>query len=211
MGGLVDNSRHGRKLKPENWLDSCPEFSRPICGELQELFVRWEADLTETVKWNALCFNGRKMVCALGAFQRHVSIVFFRGTELPDPAKLFNQGEGNTNLRTIQIKTHAEFGRLDRPALKRLLHAAVELDAQADVPPLPPRKRAPWPVPSFFAKALKENKKAAAFFASLAPTYQREYLVWVSTAKREETRQQRLAQTLAALAAGLKWVDRKKA
>ena len=48
-------------------------------------------------------------------------------------------------------------------------------------------------LPPFFAKALKDNKKAAAFFASLAPTYQREYLVWVSTAKREETREQRLA------------------
>jgi len=211
MGGLVDNSRNGRSRRPETWLDSCPDFSRPICGELQELFVRWEPDLTESVKWAALCFHGRKMVCALGAFQKHVSIVFFRGTELPDPAKLFNQGEGNTNLRTIQIKTLKEFEKLDRPALKRLLHAAVELDAQVDIPPLPPRKRAPWPVPPFFTKALKEHKKAAAFFASLAPTYQREYIVWVSTAKREETREQRLTQTLAALNAGRKWAERKKA
>lgn len=211
MGGLVDNSRNTRKLKPENWLGACPEFSRPISGELQELFLRWEPDLTETVKWSALCFNGRKMVCALGAFKRHVSIVFFRGTELRDPSKLFNQGEGNTNLRTIQIKSHKEFEVLDRVALKRLLHAAVKLDAQMDIPPLPPRKREPWPVPSFFAKALQEHKKAASFFASLAPTYQREYLVWVSTAKREDTRGQRLAQTLAALAAGRKWAERKMA
>lgn len=209
MGGLVDNSRNSRGRKPETWLDSCPEFSRPICAELQELFGRWEPDLTETVKWSALCFNGRKMVCALGAFKKHVSIVFFRGTELRDPAKLFNQGEGNTNLRTIQMKTRKEFEELDRTALKRLLRAAVELDAQVDIPPLPPRKRAPWPVPAFFAKSLKENKKAAAFFAALAPTYQREYLVWVSTAKREETREQRLAQTLAALAGGRKWAERK--
>ena len=206
MGGLVDNSGNSRGRKPDTWLDSCPEFSRPLCGELRELILRWTPDLTESIKWGSLCFTGHKLVCALGAFQKHAGLVFFRGTELPDPAKLFNQGEGNTNIRTIRLTT---LDGLDRPALRRLLHAAVELDAQPDIPPLPPRKREPWPVPDFFTEALKKNKKAAAFYASLAMTYQREYLVWLTTAKREETRDQRLAQTLAALAAGRKWVQRK--
>jgi len=206
MGGLVDNSGNSRGRKPDTWLGSCPDFSRPICGELRELILRWAPDLTESVKWGSLCFSGRKLVCALGAFQKHAGLVFFRGTELPDPAKLFNQGEGNTNIRTIRLKT---LEGLNQAALRRLLHTAVELDARPDIPPVPARKRAPWPVPDFFTKALKANKKAAAFYASLAPTYQREYLVWLTSAKREETREQRLQQTLAALAAGHKWAQRK--
>jgi uncharacterized protein YdeI (YjbR/CyaY-like superfamily) len=177
-----------------------------MCDELRELILRWAPDLTESIKWGSLCFTGRKLVCALGAFKKHAAIVLFRGTELPDPAGLFNQGEGNTNLRTIRLTTLDGF---NRPALRRLLNLAVELDARTDIPPLPPRKRTPWPVPDFFRKALKTNKKAAAFYTSLAPTYQREYLVWLSSAKREETRDQRLAQTLAALAAGHKWAQRK--
>ena len=208
MGGLVDNSGNARGRKPDTWLDSCPEFSRPLCSELRDLIQRWAPDLSESIKWGSLCFTGHKLVCALGAFQKHAGLVFFRGTELPDPAGLFNQGEGNTNIRTIRLTT---LDGLNRPALKRLLHLAVELDARPDIPPLPPRKREPWPVPDFFTKALKTNKKAAAFYASLAPTYQREYLVWLTTAKREETRDQRLAQTLAALAAGRKWAQRKLA
>jgi hypothetical protein len=206
MGGLVDNSKHVRGRTPEAWLDSCPAFSRAICEELRECVQRWEPDLRESTKWGALCFTGRKLVCGLGAFKKHVSLVFFRGTELADPAGLFNHGEGNTNLRTIRLTT---LEKLDRAALRRLLHAAVELDARPEIPPLPPRQRGPWPAPDFFAKALQSHKKAAAFFASLAPTYQREYLVWLTTAKREETREQRLAQTLAALAAGRKWAQRK--
>jgi uncharacterized protein YdeI (YjbR/CyaY-like superfamily) len=206
MGGLVDNSKNVRSTRPDTWLDSCPEFSRPICGELHEMILRWAPDLTESVKWGSLCFSGRKLVCALGAFQKHAALVFFRGTELSDLAGLFNQGEGNTNIRTIRLKT---LEGLDRNAIKRLLHAAVELDACSDIPPLPPRKRTPWPVPDFFTKALKTNKKAATFFTSLAPTYQREYLVWLTSAKRDETREQRLEQTLAALAAGHKWAQRK--
>ena len=69
---------------------------------------------------------------------------------------------------------------------------------------------APWPVPDFFRDALKKNKKAAGNFAAFAPTYQREYLVWLTTAKREETRARRLEETLKALAAGRKWIDRKE-
>ena len=206
MGGLVDNRRNARGRKPDTWLDSCPEFSRPLCGELRELILRWAPDLTESIKWGSLCFSGHKLVCALGAFQKHAGLTFFRGTELADPSRLFNQGESNTNIRTIRLTT---LDGLDRAALKRLLHAAVALDARPDIPPLPPRKREPWPVPAFFTKALKANKRASACFTSLAPTYQREYLVWLTTAKREETRQQRLAQTLAALAAGRKWAQRK--
>jgi uncharacterized protein YdeI (YjbR/CyaY-like superfamily) len=206
VGGLVDNRGNSPGRKPDTWLDSCPEFSRSLCGTLRELLLRWAPDLTEAIKWGSLCYSGRKLVCALGAFQKHAGLTFFRGTELPDPAGLFNQGEGNTNIRTIRL---TNLDGLDRAALRRLLHAAVELDARPDIPPLPPRQREPWPVPDFLAKALKTNRQAAAFFAALAPTYQREYLVWLSTARREETRVQRLAQTLAALAAGRKWAQRK--
>jgi uncharacterized protein YdeI (YjbR/CyaY-like superfamily) len=208
MGGLVDNRKNAPGKTPDAWLGSCPAFSLSICGELRELILRWEPDLTDSIKWGSLCFSGRKQVCALGAFQKHVSFVFFRGTELDDPAQLFHKGEGNTNIRTVRLTS---LEGLNRPALRRLLHEAVELDACVDIPPLPPRKREPWPVPEFFTKALKSHKKAAAFFASLAPTYQREYLVWLTTAKREETREQRLKQTLAALAAGKKWMQRKEA
>jgi hypothetical protein len=208
VGGLVDNSGNARGRTPDAWLDSCPPFSRPLCAELRELILRWAPDLAESIKWGSLCFSGHKLVCALGAFQKHAGLNFFRGTELADPVRLFNQGEGNTNIRTIRLTTLAG---LDRAALRRLLHAAMGLDARPDIPPLPPRQREPWPVPGFFARALKSHRAAATFFASLPPTYQREYLVWLTTAKREETREQRLAQALAALAAGRKWAQRKLA
>ena len=67
-------------------------------------------------------------------------------------------------------------------------------------------------MPSYFKKALsaKQNRAAALCFNKLAPTYQREYLVWLSMAKRPETRARRLAETLAALAAGRKWAQRKE-
>ena len=175
---------------------------------MRELIFRWEPDLAESIKWNTLAFTGRKLVCALSPCKKHLSIVFFRGTELTDPAHLFTAGETNTNIRSVRVTDPA---RLDRTALRKLLHAAAELDAQPDLPRAPQRQREPWPVPDFFTAALQSHRAAAAGFAKLSPSCQREYLVWLTTAKRRETRDARLAKTLAALATGRKWIDRKSA
>ncbi len=51
---------------------------------------------------------------------------------------------------------------------------------------------------------LKRNKKAAMFFASLAPSYQRQYVAWIATAKRPETKKHRLDQAIELLKRGEK-------
>ena len=198
-----------RTKDPSQWLRSCPDFSQPLAEEIVDWFLTWEPDLTESIKWNMLCLTGRKLVCGISACKHHLGIAFFRGTELPDPARLFSDGGGNnTNIRSIRLTS---LEAVDRRALQTLLHAAVELDADVTMPPLPKVKRKPWPVPDFFQQALgkKRNRTAAENFKKLAPSCQREYLVWLSTAKRSETRERRLLETLAALAEGRKWVQRK--
>lgn len=73
----------------------------------------------------------------------------------------------------------------------------------------PPRKRlqAGDPVPAFVAEALRKHPKAQAFFESLAPSYRRDYLRWITEAKKEETRQKRLEEAIRKLEAGVKrWI-----
>lgn len=200
-----------RTKDPGEWLQTCPDFSQPLAEQLVEWFLNWEPDLAESIKWNMLCFSGRKLVCGLSACQHHLGITFFRGTELPDPMNLFVPGsEGNTNIRSLRVTSLDD---VNRAALRELLHAAVALDADPTIPPAPKVKRQPWPVPAFFNQALaaKQNRAAAAGFKKLSPSCQREYLVWLSMAKRPETRARRLAETLAALRAGRKWAQRRAA
>ena len=202
-----------RSKNPSEWLELCPDFSKPMTEQLTDWILTWEPDLRESIKWNMLAFTGRKLVCSLSACQKHLGVVFFRGTELPDPAKLFDAGgANNTNIRSLRITS---LDTLDRDAFRALLRAAVELDADPMIAPMPKlkRKRKPWPMPAFFKKALsaRKHRTAAENFKKFSPTCQREYLVWLSTAKRPETREKRLKQTLAALASGRKWVQRKLA
>ena len=193
---------------PGRWLEACPPFSAPLAEQLQEWILTWEPDLTVSIKWTFLCFSGHKLICGLNPCQQYLAVVFFRGVELPDPAGLFLPAERNVTTRTLRIHSLDTF---PRGAFRTLLRAAVALDSDPALPPPPRVRREPWPVPAFFAEALKRqaNRVAAAQFAKLAPSCQREYLVWLSTAKRPETRERRLAETLAALAAGRKWDQRK--
>ena len=64
---------------------------------------------------------------------------------------------------------------------------------------------APRPVipelPVYIAKALRANSRAWAFFRELAPTSRRDFVVWINTAKRPETRVRRIRESISLLAA----------
>jgi len=70
------------------------------------------------------------------------------------------------------------------------------------------RSYAPRPsipdLPDYIAKALKANPKAWRTFQALAPTYRRHFVAWIHTAKRPVTRENRVRESIALLAAGKK-------
>jgi uncharacterized protein YdeI (YjbR/CyaY-like superfamily) len=51
-------------------------------------------------------------------------------------------------------------------------------------------------IPSYFREALAMNEKAQRNFDNLASSYKRNFVSWVSSAKREETRKRRLAEAI---------------
>lgn len=59
-------------------------------------------------------------------------------------------------------------------------------------------------MPAEFAEALNDNPQAGTAFRSLAPTYQKQYLSWIVTAKRPETRQKRIMESIRLLREGKK-------
>ncbi|MBV9128678.1 MAG: YdeI/OmpD-associated family protein [Verrucomicrobia bacterium] len=198
-----------RHKNPDAWLADAPEFSRPICAALREWIVAWEPDLAQAIKWNILMFCGRKMVCGLGAFKQHANLMIFRGAELPDPAGLFAPREDDALMRKLRLDATHPLESVDRKALRAILRAAVLLDAEPALPEPPRTSRPRTPPPDFLALELQKNPRASAYFAALPPSAQREYIRWLTDAKRPETRERRLAETLAALAAGRRWENRK--
>src|SRR5205085_9044342 len=56
-------------------------------------------------------------------------------------------------------------------------------------------------MPDYLATALKASPKAWAFFQELPPGQRRYFVAWIHTAKRPETRENRIRESIALLAA----------
>jgi uncharacterized protein YdeI (YjbR/CyaY-like superfamily) len=59
-------------------------------------------------------------------------------------------------------------------------------------------------IPTYIRKAFREDRAAGKHFESLAPSYQRMYIGWIDSAKRQETKLRRLREAVALLAGGKK-------
>jgi uncharacterized protein YdeI (YjbR/CyaY-like superfamily) len=59
-------------------------------------------------------------------------------------------------------------------------------------------------VPKYIEQAIKRHRAAWKFFESLAPSHRRMYILWIDSAKREETKAKRLREAIEKLAAGEK-------
>jgi uncharacterized protein YdeI (YjbR/CyaY-like superfamily) len=60
----------------------------------------------------------------------------------------------------------------------------------------PDRPEIPDRIPEELVRALKKSATARAFFDSLAPSHKRQYIGWIATAKRPETREKRAQESL---------------
>jgi uncharacterized protein YdeI (YjbR/CyaY-like superfamily) len=94
----------------------------------------------------------------------------------------------------------------DLPSNKQMLtflrQAAASIEAGTQISPIASRNKVAKPpapkleVPAEFTQALKANKAATKVFAAFSPSAQREYTEWITEAKREETRDKRIAQAI---------------
>ena len=57
-------------------------------------------------------------------------------------------------------------------------------------------------LPAYVGKAFKANPKAWRFFQTLSARNRRDFVVWIHTAKRPETREKRIRESIALLSAG---------
>lgn len=84
------------------------------------------------------------------------------------------------------------------------IRAKTEAEKKKEAKPKPEREIFKWvnpetkevKLPDELAAALKKNKKEAVYFESLSFSCKKEYVEWIVTAKREETRRERIQGTI---------------
>ena len=194
--------KHGRDdARFEAKIKAAEPFAQPILRHLRALVHEACPGVRETVKWGHLCFEREAIICMIGAFRQHCAFRFWHGGMRAVLAE-----DGVTELSAM-----SSFGRItrvadlpsDRKMLGYLRHAVAL--AESGVPARrrrPTRVKPETKVPAELAAALKANPVAAATFAKLSPGGRRDYVDWIGEAKREATRSNRLATTVAWLAEG---------
>ena len=179
------------------YIASAAPFAQPILGRIRAQVHEAVPGVEETIKWGAPSFvHAGGIVCIMAAFKAHAALNFWKHKLLFDSVP--DEGMGSFGkLRTVA----------DLPPKKTfvaLVRKAAALNEQGVKPPAA-RRNGPRPaavVPDELAAALKRDKAAAKHFAAFPPGQQRDYIEWISEAKREQTRQRRLAQALEWIAEG---------
>ncbi|HET9578110.1 MAG TPA: DUF1801 domain-containing protein [Usitatibacter sp.] len=96
-----------------------------MLGRLRALIRQADPEVVEEWKWNVPVWSHDGIICTGEAYKSVVKMTFAKGAALEDPSRLFNSSlEGNTR-RAIDFR---EGGKIDEPALKALIRAAVALN-----------------------------------------------------------------------------------
>jgi hypothetical protein len=188
------------------YIAKSPEYAHPILEHLRDLVHKAAPEAEETIKWGMPFFTLNGIIlCNMAAFKQHCSFGLW-GPLLTAKLKADGIAEGGSNM--------GSFGRIaslkDLPKDKDLVAyiragAAEVSSGKRTVSYKRPARKAAKPVPATppdLAAALKKNKAAQKAFDGFPPSHRREYIEWITEAKREETRQKRITTTVEWLVEG---------
>jgi hypothetical protein len=94
-----------------------------LLARLRKLILEAAPEVTEDWKWGTPVWAHKGNVVAVGAFQDHVKLNFFKGASLDDPQGLFNAGLDAKATRAIDLH---QGDKLNEAALKKLVRTAVD-------------------------------------------------------------------------------------
>ena len=179
------------------YIDRQAEFAKPILRHLREAVHAACPDCEETLKWSSPTFTYKKeMLAGMAAFKAHATFGFWKGSLVV--------GEGETQLSGM-----GQFGKLTsiddlppRDKLEELVRKAMKLTDEGVKAPRNKHPKEPFTVPQDMRAAIDAVPSAKATFDAFPPSCQRDYVEWITEAKRDETRTKRLAQTVEWLAEG---------
>ena len=193
-----------RDPRVDAYIAKAKPFARPILERIRAAVHAADANVEEAIKWGAPAFMWKgRILLIVAAFKAHVAINFWRGKELDfAPLKIAAEpGEAMGQLGKISGEGDLPSGK----ALEALVRQAIALEETVPGNSAPAKKKPAVRVPALpapFAAALAANPAAKTNFDGFPPSARRDYIEWIAEAKRETTRDRRIATAVEWLAEG---------
>lgn len=181
------------------YIAKAPEFARPVLTKIRAAFHQGCPELEEKIKWGVPSFEYKGMMGGMAAFKHYVTFGFWKQSLMKDPKKIFQR---DTPMASGRLTSTSDLPP-DKVLIAYVKEAAALNDNDVKLP-RPPRAKvaAALPVPADLSKALKNNAKANATFTGFSPSQRNEYVEWITEAKQEATRTQRLDTAIEWIAQG---------
>jgi len=191
-----------RDSRVDAYIAKSADFAKPILVHFRAIVDEACPEAAETIKWSTPSWDyAAAMLCSMAAFKQHCSFGFWKANLLTLNGKPLGIGAEGQLSRITSVKDLPS-----RSTLIRLVKQAAKLNADGVTESvMSGRSRVPReapPVPTDLERALAGNRKARDVFEAFPPSHQREYVEWITEARREETRAQRVATTLEWLSEG---------
>jgi uncharacterized protein YdeI (YjbR/CyaY-like superfamily) len=177
------------------YIAKAPEFAKPILIHLRTLAHQACPSVEETLKWRMPHFSHKGILFGMAAFKQHCAVHFWKGSLILGD-NLRKGGFGNLGKVTALSELPG------KATLLRFIKKAVELNEGGVKKSVTKTERKRLVVPAYFRDALSKNKKAQTTFDNFSYSHKKEYVTWITEAKREETRQKRIKTALAWMAQG---------
>lgn len=193
-----------RSPRIDEYIAKAADFAKPILEHVRELVHKACPEVEETIKWGMPSFEYKGPFFGIASFKGHCSIGFWKASLLNDPKHYLspraNQG-GEAMGNFGKIKSLKDLP--PNPVIVDFIKQAKKLnDDGIKLPPRGKKAGKRLVIPSYFLTAIKANKKAFASFNAFSPGNKKEYVLWVTDAKTEATREKRLKTALKWMAEG---------
>src|SRR5271168_3103994 len=108
---------------------------------IRKSILEADREIIEEWKWmGSPVWSHDGIIAVANAHKGKVKLTFSHGASLPDPDKLFNAGLDGNARRAIDF---LEGDRVDEPALKKLIRAAIDYNLGKSKKKAPARSRTP--------------------------------------------------------------------
>lgn len=187
----------------DQYIQNQPDWVDAI-AKLRKVLL--ELDLEETIKWGGPVYmHGKKNIVSIGGFKSFVSLWFYQGALLKDEkGLLINAQEGVTKAQR-QMRFH-NADEINTAVVKTYILEAIE--NQKAGREIKANTSKPLIIPEELERALISQSKLRSSFEALSLSKRREYAEYISSAKRPETKLNRLQKITPLILAGVGLSDK---
>jgi uncharacterized protein YdeI (YjbR/CyaY-like superfamily) len=147
--------------------------------------------LKEHIKWNAPVYSvNNKNVVGIGAFKNHFCLWFFNGVFLEDKANLLQNAQEDKTKALRQLRFENNIN-IDTSLIKNYIEEAIK-NQESGKELLPDRSKKTIKIPDELEGAFEKDKALKLAFKDLSYSKRKEYCEYISSAKRDQTKQTRL-------------------